>query len=367
MKKLIVIFFCIFVLSCSVDQESISEISSYSYSIPENIGDGWEVDSLQNKSLPQEDLESELSDIFSQYKKLHGLLIVKGGKLVLEEYFGGFTRNAKHEVQSASKSFRSALIGIAIDKGYIKSEKEKIFNYLEDYNAYNNQGRENITIENIMTMSSGLEWNESKIPFSDVNNNLNQMYQSSDWIDYVLSQPMSDIPGTVFSYNTGASLLLTNILQRSTGIRADKFADDVLYEPMGMQLHLGNLPPLSDGMRPRDMAKFGYLFLNNGIWKGDQIIPKKWIDLSTKYHIDTYGQSLGWLKKYGYHWWMGTETIEGKDIFMYAASGNGGQVIAVFPELDLVVVFTGAFFTDAFTPFRILKDRIIPIIVRYGQ
>ena len=364
MKILYIVIFCIIAISCSVDQENNSEVTSYIYKVPENIGDGWEVDSLQNTGLPQEDLESELSDVFDRYKKLHGLLIVKGGKLVLEEYFGGFTRDAKHEVQSASKSFRSALIGIAIDKGYIKSEKEKIFNYLEDYNTYNNQGRESITIENIMTMSSGLEWNEWELPFSDVNNNLNQMYQSSDWIDYVLSQPMSDIPGTRFSYNTGASLLLTNILQRSTGIRADKFADDHLYEPMGMQLHLGNLPPLADGMRPRDMAKFGLLFLNKGKWRGNQIIPEKWINLSTISHGNTNGPSLGWLKNYGYHWWSGIEKIEGKDVFMYAASGNGGQVIAVFPDLDMVTVFTGAFFVDAFTPFRILKDRIIPIILR---
>jgi CubicO group peptidase (beta-lactamase class C family) len=111
------------------------------------------------------------------------------------------------------------------------------------------------------------------------------------------------------------------------------------------------------------MAKLGFLFLNRGLYRGNRIISESWIQESVQRRMTTFVTSIGWLNGYGYQWWTGDEVINGRNIHMYAAWGNGGQVIAVFPDLDLVVVFTGGCFDDAARPFRIMRDRLIPIVV----
>ena len=351
-------------LNCSPSPE-VNEVQPYGYTIPEEIDDGWEVATLSSVGIDTTGVEDVVRLILDNvYPNIHSILIVKNGKLVLEVYAPGYSRTAKHEVQSASKSFRSALIGIAMDKGFIEGVGEKLFSFFPDYAYLNDTEKDKILLKHLLTMSSGFDWNESTLPYDHPDNKLRQMYEeSSDWVYFVLSQPMADDPGTVFNYNTGASLLQTDILTNTTGVRADRFADDNLYIPMQMQEHSGNWPPLSDGVRSRDMAKFGYLFLNLGEWQGKQIISKKWVVESIKKRITTYVTSIGWLTGYGYQWWTGDDVINGTTIHMYAAWGNGGQVIAVFSELDLVVVFTGGCFDDASRPFKILRDRLIPVIV----
>lgn len=352
-------------MSCCSSSTIEQEEPDYSYTVPEVIDDGWEVGSLDSVGIDMVGVVEIVRDIFAgEYPVIHSLLMVRGGRLVLEVYAPGFTRSGKHEVQSVSKSFRSALIGIAIDKGFISGVNQRLFSFFPDYAYLNDPLKNSIRLSHVLTMSSGFDWNETELPFEHPDNKLRQMYEeSSDWVHFVLSQPMSDEPGAVFNYNTGTSILQTDIITYTTGIRADRFADDYLYIPMQMQEHAGNWPPLSDGMRSRDMAKLGYLFLNQGLWKGNRIISESWINESVRERMATNMTSIGWLNGYGYQWWTGDDVINGKTIHMYAASGNGGQVIAVFPELDLVVVFTGGCFDDPARPFRIMRDQLIPVIV----
>lgn len=360
-----VVFVILSGCSTSSSEGPEAEETVYRYTVPEETDDGWEVASLDSVGIDIAGIENVVREIFAgEQPDIHSLLLIKDGRLVLEVYAPGYTMWRKHEVQSASKSFRSALIGMAIDLGYISGVNQRLFSFFPDYAYLNTPLKSTILLDHILTMSSGFDWNESELPYDHPDNKLRRMYEeSTDWVHFVLSQPMADEPGAVFNYNTGASLLLTDILTHSTGIRADRFADTHLYIPMQMQEHAGNWPPLSDGMRSRDMAKLGFLYLNRGVWNGNRIISENWIDESVRRRIPSNTTSPGWLTGYGYQWWSGDDVVGGRTIHMFAAWGNGGQVIAVFPELDLVVVFTGGCFDDAARPFRIMKDRLIPVII----
>jgi CubicO group peptidase (beta-lactamase class C family) len=172
--------------------------------------------------------------------------------------------------------------------------------------------------------------------------------------------PVAVPPGEVWVYNTGAALMLTDLLTDASGVRADRWADQHLYGPMRMQLHEGNWPPLSDGVRPRDMAKLGELFLRGGEWGGLRIVSREWVEASTRRQLPTDG--TGWHAGYGYLWWTGTETLRGSRVDSYAAWGAHGQAIAVFPGLDLVVVVTAGN-PNANAPFNLMRESILPAVL----
>lgn len=295
---------------------------------------------------------------------LHNVLIIKNGYIVAEQYYSEYTADSLHPIYSCTKSITSALMGIAIDKGYIESVDEKVVNYFPEYEFENpSEQKDNINIENLLTMSAGFEWFEMEYSYDDDQNSFYQWIRSDDRIQFVLDLPLVTVPGEAFNYNTGISHVLSAIIQRSTGVRTDLFAKEHLFEPVGISdynwhIDSKNIATGGHGLRlyPRDMAKIGYLYLKHGIWDGEQIIPENWIDASSMAHIQRkYIPEF----YYGYHWWVKLNSY-------YNAVGANGQWIYVIPEYDLVVVFTNNFNADEYlqltTPERLVNTYIIPAV-----
>ncbi|MHA2425228.1 MAG: serine hydrolase domain-containing protein [Candidatus Thorarchaeota archaeon] len=285
------------------------------------------------------------------------LLVIRNGYIVLEEYYSSYHMDRRHIIYSCTKSITSTLIGIAIEEGYIGSVDDFILDYLHDYNISQADSRlDQITIEHLLTMSSGLEWSEG-----GGDDDYFSMGFSDNWVEYVLNRPMIADPGEVYQYNTGGSHLLAAILNISTGMRPLSFGETHLFNPIGIEdiywptdtegINNGG----SDfGVTPRDMARFGFLFLNNGSWDGNQLVPDEWVEDATSTKIDVNTDT-----GYGYQWWT-TPSMH-----LYSARGYNGQFIVVIPEHDLVVVTT-ADDPDTFTTlFNILSTYIIPAVENF--
>ncbi len=290
------------------------------------------------------------------YPNRHSLLIHKDDKLVSEDYFSGHDENwgtdigivnhndtLLHDMRSVSKSIVSACIGIAISQGKIKSVDQPIFDFFEDYKQYNNQGREVLTIKHLLTMTSGLKWNED-IPYDNPENSEIQMINSGDGIGFVLSREITSKPGTVWQYNGGTTELLAEIIKRVSGKNIHEFAKEFLFKPMGIINSewtispATNTPAAASGLRltPRDMLKFGILYFHNGKWGNKQIVPEAWVNKSLISHIlrpDGGG--------YGYQFWILDYDLQGKTLTIPAAVGNGDQRI-YFDKLNNLIVVTTA-------------------------
>lgn len=337
--------------SCSKNPNAPGPDQKYGYIVPPRLDDGLEAAHIKDVELDFDKIENMLSlVILGVYENIHSILIVKDSKLVVEEYFAGrtvfnefkqFDRSTLHNMHSVTKSLASALIGIAIDHGLIASVNEKLIAFFPEYaDILSEGGKENITLENVLTMASGLEWDERSYSYEDPRNDHEQMYRSGNWIRYVLSKPLVDEPGTKFIYNSGLSITLGGIVRNVSGELVDDFARENLFLPLGISDYAWHKS--TDGtaqtggglsLRPRDMVKFGLLYLNRGLWKGQRIISERWVAESTSSQPPN--------TNYGYQWWLADFTIDGQAIHGYSANGRGGQFIFVFPDLNLVAVFTG--------------------------
>lgn len=343
----------LFVGGCAPDYPRPVETSQNEYAI----------DSLPvepSNELDQEILAGLVSQIrMGVFGRVHSLIIIHKDSLVMEEYFRGWTRHMLHPCFSATKSITSALIGIAINQGHIAGVDENLLGFFPEYNDIQNRDarKESITLEQVLTMSPGFTWDEMSIPYVDFYGNPNpendamKMHQSSDWIKHVLDLPMSDDPGTECVYNSGATTLLSGIITNTTGQSAEDFAEENLFTPLGItdwDWETGPNGITNTGwglfLHPVDMAMFGYLYLNNGLLNGEQIVPEDWVEESTAQHI-VYVDSVSGADaaQYGYQWWEFLDDlvegfVESNDL--YYAFGFGGQFIFVVPHLDMVVATT---------------------------
>ncbi|MFW9971318.1 MAG: serine hydrolase domain-containing protein [Candidatus Odinarchaeota archaeon] len=303
-------------------------------------------------------LDQMIYDVEHNYYGVYSILIIRNSFIVKEWYDLFANRDYLFRLYSVSKSVTSALIGIAIDKGYISSLDELVLDYFPDKDIANiDPLKESITIENLLTMTTGLDWPEY-YPYSDPRNPYNDWKASEDHVEYVLNRTMIATPGETFNYNTGATHLLSAIIQRATNMSTIDFANKYLFSPLSIEHSNWLQDPQGvacggDGLflRPRDMAKIGYLFLNDGNWKGKQIISKNWVKVSTSLLI-----SLGLNRGYGYQWWIYN------DYRCYRALGYGGQQINVFYANDLLVIFTGMNTSFDFATF-LIDNYILPSIM----
>jgi CubicO group peptidase (beta-lactamase class C family) len=211
-------------------------------------------------------------------------------------------------------------------------------------------------------MTSGLRWNEMELPYSNRGNDLIRLFYVSDPVEYILTKPLVTEPGTAWYYNGGNTNLLGEVIRQATGQRMDAFAEKRLFAPLGIvdyewdfinpdMIHAsGNLR-----LRPRDMAKFGYLYLNGGVWNGEQIVSRAWVEASTRAHAVPR-----WANGYGYQWWLRTYHSSSEAVDAYYAAGWGGQEIIVFPDLDMVLVFTGGNYVDESPVDEIVTRYILP-------
>ena len=305
------------------------------------VRDYWPTDEWQTKTFEEVDMNEQkidelLSYIDNNNIDIESILIVKDGYLVLEEYLLEDTAETRQNVRSVTKSFMSSLIGIAIEEGYIESVDQKMFDFLYNASLPNIEQKENITIYHLLTMTSGITWYEFEDPLGS-EKNITQMIASDNWVEYVLSCEMDSEPGTTFCYNTGGSHLLSAILEEATGNSSLEYATKHIFDPLG----ISNISWAQDPqgiyfggswleILPRDMAKFGYLFFNNGSWDETQIISKDWLKDATSTIVEVDSDY-----SYGYQWWY--KTTEN----YYSAAGNYIQLITVIQENDMVVVITG--------------------------
>ena len=269
----------------------------------------------------------------------HSIVVVRNGYIVLEAYAHPYQPDTLHEVASVTKSVTSALVGMAIDQGYIESVDQRVLDFFPNRAIADIDARkEAMTLEHLLTMQSGMDWppNESSVSGSVV---FFQMEQSEDWIQFLLERPTSIAPGSFFRYNSGASHLLSAIVQQATGVTSLEFAKRHLFKPLGVLNVNWRLDPngiaIGGGgiqMTPSDMAKFGYLYLNNGSWDDHQILPAEWVSRSIEDHSEVSGFGGS---GYGYQWWL--QSFGG-----YAAVGWGGQRIYVIPDQEIVVIFTSS-------------------------
>ena len=228
-----------------------------------------------------------------------------------------------------------------------------MFSFFDDYADLNVDGKDQITIRDLLTMTSGLEWHEWDAPVGGGQNSIDAFNRSADPIGYVLGQPLLYTPGSVFNYNGGTVNVLCQIVARASGMEIDRFADDYLFGPLGITDY--SFPRLQSGfvvchgdiyITPRDMAKFGALYLNRGQWDGHRILSEDWVERSVAPSLSLANLHLGWADDYGYLWWRKTYPVGGWTYPSFKALGWGGQEIEVLPEEDLIVVFTGANYTQ---------------------
>jgi CubicO group peptidase (beta-lactamase class C family) len=271
--------------------------------------------------------------ITAQEAEVHSVLIVRNGYMVVEAYFHPYNQDRVHSLTSCTKSFLSALVGIAVEEGLLDLDA-KALGFFSDYSIVNDSPlKREITVEQLLLMRSGLNWPESSVSYSSSNNILRQMMSSQNWVQFVLDRPMAVAPGSVFNYSTGDSQILGVVLEQATGMTIQEFARTRLFEPLKILPRHWYWTSAPEGvafaggglhLTPRAMAQFGYLYLEGGLWNGEQLIPAEWIEASVA------------PSTYGYHWWRLSNGG-------YAALGYGGQRIAVVPSLDMIVVITGDF------------------------
>jgi len=365
--------------------------SSFEVPIPnEYPQDAYAIDNLPldaSNSLDEEILAKLVSQIrIGAFGKIHSLIIIYNGSLVLEKYFRGWTRHMRHPCFSATKSVTSALIGIAINQGQIDGVDENLLNFFPEYNDIANldERKASITLEHVLTMSAGLTWDEIFTPYFDSSGEPNpensavKMYLSDDRIKHVLDLPMRDDPGTRFVYSTGCTTLLSGILANTTGQSAEDFAEENLFSALGITdwEWLTGPNELSDTgagleLHPVDMAMFGYLYLHDGLFNGEQVVPADWVAESSAKHIAFKEPISGEdLSDYGYQWWRFTDnsvegSVEINDIFY--ASGYGGQFVFIIPHLNMVIASTAANseyyrMTGLMPASRMLFGYIIPAV-----
>ena len=346
----------------------------YVYQVPEETGDGLETSSLDAEGVHLERVKELIRNILNRrFENIHSVLLVKNGKLILEEYFYGYDRDQKHQLRSATKSVTSILVGIAKDQKMIKSVDQRLYEFFPEYEEIDwNAPKNKITLKHVLTMTAGLDWNEWTYPDSDTRSSIYGMVRSDDWIEFVLKRKIVQPPGEVFNYSSGLSLVLGAILKNKTGLYANDYAEKYLFGPLGIsEFSWGQGPNAmvytSGGdrglwLRPRDMAKIGLLFINKGNWKGRQIVSTEWVNESTKPHVNAFFAG----SEYGYQWWRGEKAFGNRTIGVFYAAGHGGQYIFVCPSLDLVAVFTSKVHGNPLgvaRPQVMMADHIIPAIL----
>ncbi len=335
----------------------------------------WPTATMEEQGVDRVAIEGLIAAIEAgHYGLIDDFLIIRHGKLILDEHFDHdyealsaphepvdqqydydhpdwhpyYRGTALHTLQSVTKSITSICIGIAIDEGRIPGGvATPAMSFFESYAPdMSDPRRRAMTIEDLLTMQSGIDWNEM-ISYDDESNSCLQLESSDTWIQYVIDQPMREEPGTRFDYNSGASVLLGKIVREATGQRIDDYAREKLFEPLGISEFKWKTTP--DGeidtegglyLSAHDLARIATLFLNLGEWNGERIVSEDWVRASVALHVpDIRPDEPRDNRAYGYQWWI-PEHANGIAI-QYEGSGYGGQFPIVVPERDLVIVFTG--------------------------
>ncbi len=302
--------------------------------------------------IRQEQFETILADIESGvYGETHSLLVYHNDELLIDAYFEPFHVDSIHYQYSVTKSITAMLIGIAIDEGFISDVDQKLLDFFPEYGDIQNldERKKAITLHDILTMRTGLVWDEWSFPYGDERNDTYHLFGSGDMIKHMLDLPMDADPGTRFTYNSGATMLLSGIIANTTGMSTEAFAAEYLFSPLGIdnwQWDQGLRDDLTNTgwglhLKPQDMLKIGKLFLNND----EEVISNQWLRVCS----ENYGN------RYGYQWWhYGPENS-------ISARGWGGQFIFINQDKNMVFVTTAGNFQNSNTAGQALAERVMKL------
>jgi len=323
-----------------------------SKSVNEQISNNWLFDKPENRGVDSEMLK-RLHEALDSVA-INSVVIVKDGYIIDEYYADGFNENYVFRMASVTKSVTGALVGLAIELGYINSVDVKLVDFFPQLTRPDQVNKRDITIKHLLTHTSGIFWNEWA-----GGDYIRRLFNSENWVDFILNQRMASQPGIIFNYTTGGSHLLGVVIEKATGVSAHEFALEHLFKPVGMDSVMWRTDPqghtdAGNGihMTTRDAARFGQLYLDGGRWNGRQIIPEDWINVSTKRQAGGPG---GPASDHGYQWWI--RSFNGHQGFY--AMGHGGQFIFVVPALSLVTVMTSRV-SELRLPQRYFIEYIIP-------
>lgn len=290
-----------------------------------------------------------------------GLVVLKNDSVAIEKYFNTYWKYTIHDIRSAAKSITALLLGIAIDKGLIKDVEQNIYDFFPNHATSPNR---DIRIKHLLMMSSGLD--ADTFDENSEGNGLNWR-EKKDWVEHVLKLNMKFTPGEQWVYNDASAMLIGAIIEERSGQKLSEFANEHLFTPLGIKEYywftglggrtgaMGNLY-----ITTLDFAKIGQLVLNSGKWKGNQIISESWInEISTpQYNIENI---VPFAKKYGHFWYFNNYVTKGIEYkYMYAA-GNGGNLLFVVPEKNLVVALTSSAYGQGRGQFR--SNKIFQLIL----
>jgi CubicO group peptidase (beta-lactamase class C family) len=311
----------------------------------------WPVSTPEEQGMDSASL-ARLIETVGNYKQ-DSLMIIRHGKIVAEAYYAPYVAGISHDLRSVTKSVVGTLTAIELRRGLLDSVDHAVLDLLPDKKVSNvDENKRTITVQNLLDMTSGLEWQEKAFTPDEA---IMRMYRSPDRTEFVLNQPMSNPPGSQFYYNSGNPYVLSALITKKTEQNAFDFAKKELFEPLGVtsaRWGQADAQGVTDGgaglsLSPHDMARFGYLYLHNGMWEGKQIIPSSWVERAKEGKISA---------TFGFHyanlWW----SLPEKGAYM--ALGRHSQVILVIPKLDVVAVMTGILRDDEFYSTSRLVDDI---------
>jgi CubicO group peptidase (beta-lactamase class C family) len=344
--------------------------------VPEAGADHWPVAAPDSVGLASATLCPLVPRLDSwKEAKLHAVVVVRHGSLVFEHYFSGvdergdvklgevaFGPDTKHDVRSVTKSIVALLLGIAVERGWVAGIDQPVLSFFPEYADLRTPEKDRITLRHLLTMSSGLRWNEDN--YDDANNSEVLMDAAPDHYRFVLEQPVVAPAGQLYTYNGGGTALIAAVLQKATGKQLDELARTLLFEPLDItdvEWHRWDngtaIAASGLRMRPRDLARIGQLVLSRGTWNGTQIVPASWVDAATAPQINGAG-----LYFYGYHFWLGRSLVHGREVDWASAVGLGGQHVFIVPTLDLVVVVTAGLyhsFNQSWVPIAVMNRLVL--------
>lgn len=295
---------------------------------------GWRESSPEEQGFDSDKLAQGLQAIQEQEIAIDSLLVIRNGAAFLDAYFYPYDGTTTHDLASVTKSVMTTLIGIAAGQGKLQLDQPVVSFFPERTIANLDERKERITVRHLVSNVNGLE---SGCEAGD-RLTIAAMMAQPDWVQAALDRKMVQDPGTGFCYDSPGMHLLSAILQEATGMTALEFARQYLFAPLGIQEAIWDTDPqgYTRGwgdlhLKPREAAKIGYLFLHQGMWEGEQVVPEDWVEAATQSQNPTGGDD-----DYGYGWWI-------SDISA-GASGRGGQRIFIVPSLDAIVVTTGGGF-----------------------
>ena len=322
---------------------------------PEETAFAWEVEDPADHGLDPAALERYHQAL--EGTAVEAALTVRDGVIVDEYYAAGFDETSVFPIHSASKSVTGTLFGIALEEGYFSGLDDPLADYLPEVDGQADTRKQSITLRQLLTQTSGLEWYE----WGSGYHNWEEFRAAENWLEYILSRDLAAEPGTVFCYSTGNTHLLGAAIERATGSGLMDYAGEKLFEPLGITSAEWGTDPqgIADAgnglsMTARDAARFGQLMLQGGEWDGEQLVPAGWVSASTSVQNPAYGDGTG---SYGYQWWI--RQMGGYDSFF--AFGAYGQYIIVLPELDLVTVLASAP-GNSYTARNLMIDYLLPAV-----